>query len=380
MDTHIKNKRDIQNFPETNFLGSIFPEQKKIKNILIIKLRHIGDVLLITPLVSTLKQYYSSSFIDVLVYKGTESILTGNMDINSVYTVDRCLKKKGLLAQYQGEKILFRNLKEQHYDLVINLSDQWRSAFYCFSLNRRFSIGFNWKKRENIFWRLCHSRLVDVSLQENRHTVINNLSILAPMGFKFVDTKVSLFWESRHELVVSYLKNNNISNYVLIQPTARWRFKTWSPSYFAIVINHIIKLGKKVIITGGLSPEDSNIIKDVMSFVIQKDQVLDLSGKIELPELAFLISQAELFVGVDSVPMHMAAALKIPSVVLFGPTNLNQWHPWNSQYALLWAGYYKKLPNPCDINTDTNERYLDNIPPKDVIKIIDDYFVNGFFV
>nr|WP_241770910.1 glycosyltransferase family 9 protein [Morganella morganii] len=73
---------------------------------------------------------------------------------------------------------------------------------------------------------------------------------------------------------------------------------------------------------------------------------MDLCGRTELSDLALLIARAELLIGIDYAPMHMAAALKIPSVVLFGPTNLNQWHPWNAPHTLLWAGDYRQLPAP----------------------------------
>lgn len=83
-----------------------------------------------------------------------------------------------------------------------------------------------------------------------------------------------------------------------------------------------------------------------------------------------LIDRAKLFIGVDSAPMHMAAALQTPSVVLFGPSNLKQWHPWQAPHTLLWAGDYRPLPPPDDINTDTPERYLDAIPVTDVITAV----------
>lgn len=68
--------------------------------------------------------------------------------------------------------------------------------------------------------------------------------------------------------------------------------------------------------------------------------------------------------------MHMAAALQTPSVVLFGPSNLKQWHPWQAPHTLIWAGNYRPLPSPDDINTDTSERYLDAIPVADVITAV----------
>lgn len=83
-----------------------------------------------------------------------------------------------------------------------------------------------------------------------------------------------------------------------------------------------------------------------------------------------MIDRAKLFIGVDSVAMHMAAALQTPSVVLFGPSNLQQWSPWQAPHILLWAGNYRSLPHPDEVNTATPERYLDAIPANEVIRAI----------
>lgn len=99
--------------------------------------------------------------------------------------------------------------------------------------------------------------------------------------------------------------------------------------------------------------------------------MINLAGLLALPELAVLIDNAKLFIGVDSVAMHMAAALQTPAVVLFGPSNLNQWHPWQAPHTLLWAGHYRTLPLPNEIDTETTDRYLNAIPVNEVIEAVD---------
>lgn len=99
--------------------------------------------------------------------------------------------------------------------------------------------------------------------------------------------------------------------------------------------------------------------------------MVNLAGRLDLPELAVLMDRAMLLIGVDSVPMHMAAALQTPSVVLFGPSNLAQWSPWQAPHTLLWAGDYRPLPDPDDVDTDTPERYLEAIPVEAVIRAVD---------
>jgi heptosyltransferase-3 len=77
-----------------------------------------------------------------------------------------------------------------------------------------------------------------------------------------------------------------------------------------------------------------------------------------------------LFIGVDSVPMHMAAALGVPLVALFGPTHVHIWRPWSEKAEVIHAAKYGPLIAPNDVNTATEERYLGNIPVEPVLEAV----------
>ncbi|WP_455871731.1 putative lipopolysaccharide heptosyltransferase III [Serratia proteamaculans] len=344
--------------------------RETVQRILVIKLRHFGDVLLMTPLLSTLRANYPNALIDVLVYDGTEAMLAGNQDVYLAYTVDRNLKHQRLKAQYRGEQALWNSLRTGHYDLVINLSDQWRAALYCRFLKPTFSLGFRYPKRNNRLWQACHSLLVDVA-DTSKHTVLNNLDILVPLALPTIITAVTQTWRQRDVDEIDRLsRRHHLTDFVLIQPTARWAFKTWTVEGFSAVINHLTAQGRTVVITGGRSSDEAAMISAIMSGCLSPQRVVNLAGRLDLPELAVLIDRARLFIGVDSVPMHMAAALKTPSVVLFGPSNRAQWAPWQAPHTLLWAGDYCSLPPPGAVDTDTPERYLAAIPVNDVIRAV----------
>jgi heptosyltransferase-3 len=341
-----------------------------VQRILVIKLRHFGDVLLMTPLLSTLRANYPRVLIDVLVYDGTEAMLAGNRDVYLTYTVDRNLKHQSIKAQYRGEQALWNSLRTSHYDLVINLSDQWRAALYCRFLKPTFSLGFRYPKRTNRLWRTCHSLLVGVA-DASQHTVLNNLSILAPLALPTIITTVTQAWRQRDVDEVDRLsRRHHLAEFVLIQPTARWAFKTWTVEGFSAVINHLTAQGRTVVLTGGRSSDEAAMISAIMAGCQSPQRVVNLTGRLELPELAVLIDRARLFIGVDSVPMHMAAALNTSSVVLFGPSNRAQWAPWQAPHTLLWAGDYCSLPPPDTVDTNTPERYLAAIPVSDVIRAV----------
>ncbi|CAI1619040.1 putative lipopolysaccharide heptosyltransferase III [Serratia marcescens] len=344
--------------------------RENVQRILVIKLRHFGDVLLMTPVLSTLRINYPNALIDVLVYDGTEAMLAGNQDVYLAFTVDRELKHEGLKAQYRGEYALWNSLRTGHYDLVINLSDQWRAALYCRFLKPTLSLGFRYPKRDNRLWRTCHSLLVDV-VDTAQHTVLNNLRILAPLALPTTITQVTQTWrQSDVDDVDRLSRRYHLTDFVLIQPTARWAFKTWTVDGFSTVINHLTAQGRTVVLTGGHTPDEAAMIRAIMAGCRLPQRVINLAGRLELPELAVLIDRARLFIGVDSVPMHMAAALNTPSVVLFGPSDLAQWSPWQAPHTLLWAGDYRPLPAPGSVDTNTRERYLAAIPACDVIQAV----------
>ncbi|MDR3348897.1 MAG: putative lipopolysaccharide heptosyltransferase III [Acidaminococcales bacterium] len=347
------------------------PPPEKVRHILLIKLMHFGDVLLATPVLSTLKMNYPHALVDVLVYGGTDDVLAANGAANNIWRVDRGLKRKGLKAQIAGEKALFDKVRSTRYDIIINLSDRWRGGLYCRLLKPAFSIGFNEGRRSRLLWGACHAVLVDRINHGEQHTVLNDLSVLAPLRLKQRSEEVVMAYrpaDLEHFETIS--RRENLGGYVLIQPTARWAFKTWSTAGFSQLIDYLNARGQTVVLTAGKAENEIAMVKEIIAGCAEGAKIVNLAGQLTLTQLAVFIEKAELFLGVDSVPMHIAAALKTPMVVLFGPSNLKQWYPWQAEHTLLWAGDYRSLPRVGEVDTNTNERYLYAIPAKDVIEAV----------
>ncbi|MBN3049901.1 glycosyltransferase family 9 protein, partial [Pectobacterium brasiliense] len=110
---------------------------------------------------------------------------------------------------------------------------------------------------------------------------------------------------------------------------------------FADLIDHLANQGQRIVLAGGPSAEELQTATTNLNHLANPAQVVNLTGQLALPQLAVLIDKATLFIGVDSAPMNMAAARQTPSVALFGPSNLKQWHPWQAPHTLLWAGDYR---------------------------------------
>src|SRR5471030_728763 len=336
--------------------------------ILIIKLRHHGDMLPTTPVISTLKAHYPDAEIDMLMYLETREMLASNPLLTTLFTIDRTWKKQGKLAHMRHETQLVKRLISRKYDLVINLADQWRSALVTKLIGAPVRIGFNFPKRKGKLWQHCHTDLVDVSHHNRLHTVEQNLSILTPLELSPLVNQVTMSYSADDQSKVGQLlSDRNITgNFVVIQPTSRWFFKCWTDEKMAATITALRAEGVSVILTSGPAENELKMVDRILS-LCPDEQVFSFSGQLTLRQLAALIDRAALFIGVDSVPMHMAAALKTPLVALFGPSKRVFWSPWQAVGTVIWAGDFCQLPDPDDIDTHTAERYLDAIPVQPVI-------------
>ncbi|KEA50310.1 glycosyl transferase family 9 [Mangrovibacter sp. MFB070] len=335
--------------------------------ILVIKLRHHGDMLLMSPVLETLRAQWPQATIDVLLYEETRDMLSALPSINHIYGIDRKWKKLGTRQHLAKEWQLLKQLRNQHYDLVLNLADQWRSAVVTRFTGAPVRIGFGFNKRKGHIWSCCHTQLASVAGHQQMHTVEQNLSIFAPLAIPTV-SDVKMAWPpTAWQAVENKLKALNVSApYIIIQPTSRWFFKCWSEEKMAQTICELQQQGFPIILTSGPDKKERAMIAEIQANC-PVEGVHSLAGELTLQQLAALIGHAKLFIGVDSVPMHMAAALHTPCIALFGPSKLQFWRPWQATGEVIWAGDYGPLPDPDAIDTHTSERYLDAIPVETVV-------------
>ncbi|MEG3110580.1 putative lipopolysaccharide heptosyltransferase III [Pantoea sp. T14] len=344
-------------------LANISPQ-----NILLIKLRHHGDMLLTTPVINALHQRYPQANIDVLLYQETRPMLEAHPAIRRLHIIDRKWKNEGAWRKLAHERALIADVRACHYDLVINLADQWRAGIITRLSRAPLRIGFAFKKRDNALWRFCHNQLVSTADHSTLHTVEQNMSALAPLGISREGARVSMHYsETDKQYVLSTLLENGINSpFIVVQPTSRWGFKCWEDEKVAATIDQLAKQNRKVILTAAPDQKERVMIEHIQSLCRSPD-VVSLAGKFSLPQLAALIDHAQLFIGVDSAPMHMAAALDTPCIALFGPTKLQHWRPWGEHNRVIWAGDYGPLPSPDSIDTNTQQRFLSIIPVEDVV-------------
>jgi heptosyltransferase-3 len=119
-----------------------------------------------------------------------------------------------------------------------------------------------------------------------------------------------------------------------MHPGAGWRFKCWTPGGYARVIEFFQdQWGLPTVLTGTRAAHEQELLAAV--FKECRAAPIDLSGRLSLKELGALISKARLFFGMDSAPMHLAAAVNTPAVALFGPSGVFNWGPWGEGHLVI---------------------------------------------
>ncbi len=313
----------------------------KLNRILVIKLQHLGDVLLTTPLYHVLHHKFPSLTIDVLVYQETTDILQNNPDINQTYAIDRNWKKKGVFLQFSKELQILNQLKKNQYDLVINLTDRWRGAWLTRMINPAYSVSQAYKHKRGDFWRRSFSHIYSQP-PAHRHTVETNLDAIRRLG-QVIDTKNRNLILHVNQDVQLYAKNqiqpflNQQQKLVVIHPTSRWMFKAWTPENFVKVIDLFKAKNYAVALVSGPASVEIDYVNNISKLCDQT--VANFAGQFSLQQTAAMIKQADCLLGLDSVAMHIAAAVGTSCVALFGPTKDKLWHPWSVEHRIISEPY-----------------------------------------
>ncbi|WP_369601172.1 putative lipopolysaccharide heptosyltransferase III [Hahella sp. SMD15-11] len=308
-----------------------------IRRVLVIKLRHHGDVLLTSPVITSLAEQLPEAEIDALVYAETRDMLDGLPQLAQLHCIDRKWRKSGTRQHLMHEWHLIRQLQDRRYDLVIHLTEHWRGVILTRFIRPRFSVAGKYRRRQNSrLWKRTFTHLYPIV--PRRHTVDLHLDALRRIGLHpanppalSVDIPETARTRIRDLLRDSGLKDSD--RYLVVHPTSRWMFKGWPPENFSRVIDTLSDRGWKVVVTA--APDKRELALAHAIFRSCRTSPVNLTGKLSLKELAAVIDGAAAFIGLDSVPMHLAAACQTPAVALFGPSSEQEWGPWQSPSTVL---------------------------------------------
>jgi len=303
-----------------------------IKKILIIRLDRIGDVLLSTPAIRAIRFAFLRCQLHVLVSDYTKDLLINNPHI------DR-------LLVYKKDKL------SRDYSLAIALHPGLRQNYLTFISGARFRIGYTgWGGG----FFLTH-RLKDDRIKRIRHEVESALEAVGMAGGVIQDKHLDISVTQEGErFAVNFFSEYGLQDkdlIVAIHPGARQVYIRWKKEGFAQVAERLIREDNaKVILIG--SKEEEALIKEVVSLMKEKPI---LAVGLKLTEVVSLIKRCNLFIGNSSGPMHIAAALGVPVVAIFGSIHpldsYKEWGPWGTSQVIVSKDLNCRHCHPSDCKT-----------------------------
>ncbi|HUH67036.1 MAG TPA: glycosyltransferase family 9 protein [Syntrophales bacterium] len=317
-----------------------FKITKKIKNILIIQLGDIGDVVWTTPTVWASKETYPEANVSILVRRGFGSLLEADPSVHKIFEVPNT---QGNLASNVGAELrLIRKLRREKFDLVLDLRSGDRGAFMAFLTGA--PVRGSLYHTAVPFWRnwLFTHLLADLPVPKERILGAAEQSLCIARGFGIVGkSTIPRLWVSDRvmaracEIMAGCGMTPDASDerkWITVNPFSRWSYKEWADDKWVKVINWLwdeFQLAAAVVGSKEEAARAADLLKNC------KGIVRNLAGSTTLAELAGVLRLSRLHLGVDSAAPHIAAAVGRPTITIYGPSDWRDWAPVGDQHRVV---------------------------------------------
>jgi ADP-heptose:LPS heptosyltransferase len=311
-------------------------EISSVNNILVSCWAYLGDIITATPAIRFLRTCFPEANITLLTSPENKEYISDFPYVdNIIFQKNPLHLKKSTFFKTNIFSVLsiFHNKK---YDIAIELTGRIPNQLFLFFINAKYKIGEDPTNNFPVFTkRLCSSNI-------QIHEIDRNIDIikLITSGKKINKELWNPVTEDDVNFVDKFIKQEKIcSPFVIIHISASWSPKVWNANKWKDVCNDILSKGRMVLFIGSLNEYYSinNFCKN-----INGKGYLNISGKLTIGQVVALMQKAELFVGNDSGPMHLAAVAGLKGVVIFGPGDPVKW-----SYPIHRVIYKQISCNPC---------------------------------
>lgn len=299
--------------------------------ILVINLMHIGDLLLVTPVLRTLRTNYPDAHLALLADKKLADLVKYNENLSELITIDKKGYHNNLLRylSFVGE------IRRRNFDLVINLHANERASFIAAFSGGKKIVGYS-------TWGL--GMFFDFVIENRKmikHQVHAHFDVLKEgLGITRIDDRgIEMWLDQDADAAAARLWKNAFPEEGLIvvglNIGASWPTKRWPREYFAELADKLIDLGYGVAYFGGTMDEE--LVNEALQAMHHKGhpRVATFTGKVSLLELAALLKKCGALATNDSGPMHIAVAMKTPLVSMFGASPVTGFYPYNDTSIVL---------------------------------------------
>lgn len=296
----------------------------------------IGDMVLLTPALRTLKQTYPESFLTLLLRPLAVDLMKSNP------YVDACIVDTKTDGQFRSLMKLVRQIREHNFDISVVLHPtSFRNALLSFIARIPIRIGSNYKGRGFLLTTSCPHN-TDLHEVDRYLSILHLLNINPAPASSSNDTIQGFsqpeleFWhtDAQRQWIQKLLQNEGITpndRLIAVNLGTTWRTKQWDISNFAAVLHQITNVASdvKIILTGSTSEQA------LVDELPVSDSTINLVGKTDILQLGALLERCEVCLTCDSGPMHIAAAVGTPTVALFGPTDPNRHRPYGTGHTVI---------------------------------------------
>jgi predicted lipopolysaccharide heptosyltransferase III len=296
-------------------------------NILLLQLKRIGDLILTTPVIEALREKFPEATLTLIVSRENAPLLPGIANVDRTLVVQRKLSDVKIFGAVARDK----------FDYCVDFTGNDRSALLAALSRAKTRITSEWTRKQSKLRGSAYNEFVADRVGD-MHTVDFHLSLIAPLGIRNASTTIKLkLPAAAREKANEIGRTHKIdSPFVIFHPGSARIEKFWDAQRWTEAIDYARTVLKFTpVLTSGSSELEQQHVAEIKNKLAQP--IVDLSGKIDLLTLTALIEQALMIVTVDTAPMHLAAAMQTPQVVLFGPTNPFHWRPRQSNALILQA-------------------------------------------
>ncbi|MBA3004355.1 MAG: glycosyltransferase family 9 protein [Desulfurivibrio sp.] len=341
------------------------------RSILLIQLGDIGDVVLTLPCVRAMREAYPHARINVVAWDKAAELLEDCPWLDQVIAVTK--RSRSFLGELRFQVVFFRSLRRLQCDLAIDLRTGTRGAIMAFLSGASQRVGFY--AEDGKLWRnRLFTGLLKREYIPGMHVADYLLCLLEAFGITTEQrTPMLAVADDKLEKIRILFEGEGVpqdKKIVAVQPFSLWQYKEWGRDKYIALIQWLKEeYGVAVLVTGSAAEKEraEEIVRccDTGCY--------NFAGKTSIAMYAALLKQCQLFIGVDSAGLHIAAAVGTPTVGIFGPSSPESWAPRGGQHLIV----QKKMPCvPCrqkGCNNSEQSRCLDELTLEEVRSRIDSH-------
>ncbi len=325
--------------------------------LLVIRLSSIGDIVHALPAVAALGESFPQLEIHWLVETRYASLLAGNPYVRRILPLDTLSWRGGLppLAVLEDMAGTLRGLRGSAYQTAVDFQGLWKSALLAFLAGAKQRVGLAgpWM-REPSAAVLYTQR---VAAAGRKHVVEQSLALAEHLGARVGRWQFPLPCTAADDRYVDeQLASLDARDFIILNPGGGWKAKRWAPENYARLLHHLeSRLDYKFLLTG--SPDEARSIAEIISRAEARRAFYFPSSVVQFIALA---RRARLFLGGDTGPMHLAAAVGTPLVAIHGPTDPARNGPFHAADIALYnhapINHTRRNPNAAYIEGISVER------------------------